>query len=69
MPIAFVTVLQLDLYGEYPNLSFGQLQPGVYHLEVKTTNGDKVWGTNVYQLTVKVGYPWWLKTPACLFML
>lgn len=52
--------------GNNPNLSFGQLQPGVYHLEVKTTNGDKVWGTNVYQLTVKVGYPWWLKTPALL---
>jgi len=52
--------------GNNPNLSFGQLQPGTYQLEVKTTNGDKVWGSNIYNLTIKVGYPWWLSAPALI---
>lgn len=52
--------------GTNPNLSFGQLNPGTYELEVRTTNGDKVWGSNIYRLTIKVGYPWWLGTPAVI---
>ena len=45
---------------ELMQLDFGQLNPGTYELEVRTTNGDKVWGSNIYRLTIKVGYPWWL---------
>lgn len=52
--------------GNNPNLSFSQLQPGKYLLEVKTTNGDKVWGNEVYRLAIKVGYPWWFSTPALI---
>lgn len=50
--------------GNNPNIIFSQLPPGKYLLEVKSTNGDKVWGDNIYRLTIKVGYPWWLGIPA-----
>lgn len=52
--------------GNNPNIIFTQLPPGKYQLEVKSTNGDKVWGDNIYRLTVKVGYPWWLSVPALI---
>lgn len=52
--------------GNNPNIIFTQLPPGEYQLEVKSTNGDKVWGDNVYRLTIKVGYPWWLSVPALI---
>src|SRR5699024_1766602 len=26
----------------------------------------KVWGDNIYHLTIKVGYPWWLSVPALI---
>lgn len=50
--------------GNNPTIIFAQLPPGNYLLEVKCTNGDKVWGDTVYKLEVKVGYPWWLSIPA-----
>lgn len=52
--------------GNNPNIIFTQLPPGKYHFEVKCTNGDKVWGDNIYSLVVKVGYPWWLSVPALI---
>lgn len=52
--------------GNNPHVIFTQLPPGKYILEVKSTNGDKVWGDNIYKLTIKMGYPWWLSTPALL---
>ena len=50
--------------GNNPNIIFAQLPPGNYLLEVKCTNGDKVWGDTIYRLQIKVGYPWWLSIPA-----
>jgi signal transduction histidine kinase/CheY-like chemotaxis protein/AraC-like DNA-binding protein/ligand-binding sensor domain-containing protein len=52
--------------GNNPNIIFTQLPPGKYVLEVKSSNGDKVWGSNSYSLTIKVGYPWWLSMPALI---
>lgn len=52
--------------GNNPTIIFAQLPPGNYLLEVKCTNGDKVWGDTIYKLEVKVGYPWWLSLPACI---
>ncbi|WP_321335505.1 two-component regulator propeller domain-containing protein [uncultured Bacteroides sp.] len=52
--------------GNNPNIIFTQLPPGKYVLEVKSSNGDKVWGHNIYRLTIRVGYPWWLSMPALL---
>lgn len=52
--------------GNNPNISFAQLVPGTYKLEVKTTNGDKIWGDQLYKLTIKVGFPWWFSLPALL---
>lgn len=50
--------------GNNPNLVFTQIPPGKYQLEVKSTNGDKVWGNNIYRLNIDVAYPWWLSIPA-----
>ncbi|RHU22961.1 response regulator [Parabacteroides sp. TM07-1AC] len=50
--------------GNNPNIVFTQLPPGKYQLEVKSTNGDKVWGGNTYKLIIKMGYPWWFSIPA-----
>lgn len=50
--------------GNNPSLIFTHLPSGNYHLEVKCTNGDRVWGNHIYRLTIKVGYPWWLSVPA-----
>lgn len=52
--------------GNNPHIVFAQLPPGKYQLEVKSTNGDKVWGDNIYKLIIKMGYPWWLSIPACI---
>ena len=52
--------------GNNPNISFAQLVPGTYKLEVKTTNGDKVWGNNLYKLTIKINHPWWFSIPAII---
>ncbi|MBK5722143.1 response regulator [Dysgonomonas sp. Marseille-P4677] len=46
--------------GNNPNIVFTQLPPGKYSLEVKCTNGDRVWGNNVYTVGIDVAFPWWL---------
>ena len=38
--------------------------PGKYKLEVKCTNGDRVWSNQIYSLHLDVAYPWWLSTTA-----
>lgn len=50
--------------GNNPNIVFTKLPPGKYKLEVKCTNGDKVWSTDIYTLDIDVAYPWWLSMPA-----
>lgn len=52
--------------GNNPEIVFAQLPPGTYLLEVKCTNGDRVWSDTVYSLVVKVAYPWWLGMPALI---
>lgn len=47
-----------------PHISFTQLPPGKYILEVKCTNGDRVWGKHIYKLIIQIGYPWWFSMPA-----
>ncbi|MDU1892813.1 MAG: two-component regulator propeller domain-containing protein [Dysgonomonas sp.] len=46
--------------GNNPNIVFTQLPPGKYSLEVKCTNGDRVWGNNIYTVDIDVAFPWWL---------
>lgn len=55
--------------GNNPNIVFTQLPPGKYNLEVKSTNGDKVFNSNIYRLTIQVGYPWWLNKWAIIIYL
>ncbi len=43
-----------------PNIVFTQLPPGKYSLEVKCTNGDRIWGNNIYTVDIDVAFPWWL---------
>lgn len=52
--------------GQNPNIVLTNLSPGKYHLQVKATNGDRIWSPNIYTLTIDVGYPWWLSLPAIL---
>lgn len=50
--------------GNSPNIAITKLPPGKYKLEVKCTNGDRVWSNNIYTLNLNIAYPWWLSTPA-----
>lgn len=50
--------------GNNPTIVFSQLPSGKYTLEVKSTNGDKIWNESIYRLELEIGYPWWLTTPA-----
>lgn len=52
--------------GNNPNIVLTKLPPGKYQLEVKSTNGDRIWGNNVYRLQIDVAFPWWLSTIAFL---
>lgn len=47
-----------------PNIVITKLPPGIYKLEVKCTNGDRVWSNQIYRLNIDVAYPWWWSTPA-----
>lgn len=57
------------LLGNNPNIIFTKLSPGKYILEVKGTNGDKIWSNEMYRLNIVVGYPWWLSIPAIVIYL
>lgn len=46
--------------GNTSNIVLTKLPPGEYVLEVKGTNGDRVWSDNVYSLRLNAAYPWWL---------
>ena len=46
------------------NIVITKLPPGKYKLEVKCTNGDRVWSNQIYSLHLDVAYPWWLSTTA-----
>lgn len=46
--------------GNDSKITFAQLPSGKFLLEVKATNGDKVWGTHICRLEIQVAYPWWL---------
>lgn len=48
------------------NINITKLPPGKYTLEVKYTNGDRVWSNNIYTLNLVVDYPWWQSLPAYL---
>ncbi|WP_338373336.1 two-component regulator propeller domain-containing protein [Dysgonomonas capnocytophagoides] len=50
--------------GNNPNIVFAKLPPGKYTLEVRCTNGDKVWSSAVYRIELHLAYPWWLSTSA-----
>lgn len=52
--------------GNNGHLVFTRLSPGKHVLQVKSTNGDKVWVDNIYTLTIVVDNPWWLSNPAII---
>lgn len=45
--------------GTNPNIAITRLPPGKYRLEVKCTNGDRIWSDKSYFLKLEIGYPWW----------
>lgn len=52
--------------GQSSNIVLTKLPPGEYELEVKVTNGDRIWGKNIYTLHIDVAPPWWLSTLAII---
>ncbi|MFV0467440.1 MAG: response regulator [Dysgonomonas sp.] len=52
--------------GDNPNIVFTKLPPGKYTLEVKCTNGDKIWSDDIYSLEIDVANPWWLSSYAII---
>lgn len=52
--------------GQNPSIVLTKLPPGSYELQVKTTNGDRVWGNFIYTLHIKVAPPWWFSTWAVI---
>lgn len=52
--------------GNNSTIIFSKLNPGDYTLEVKYTNGDKVWSNNTYTLPIYVANPWWLSNIAII---
>lgn len=48
----------IDNYNN-PNINITRLPPGKYKLEVKYTNGDRIWSNEIYSLNLVIGYPWW----------
>ena len=47
-----------------PNIVLTNLLPGKHELQVRVSNGDRVWSDYVYTLKIDVAYPWWLSTYA-----
>lgn len=45
--------------GNRRDITFTNLDPGRYMLEVKATNGDGVWGTKHATLAIHILPPWW----------
>lgn len=54
----------MDLQRKQPQYRHHQTSSGKYKLEVKCTNGDRVWSNQIYSLHLDVAYPWWLSTTA-----
>ncbi|WP_029901783.1 hybrid sensor histidine kinase/response regulator transcription factor [Prevotella sp. 10(H)] len=45
--------------GNNPNVLLTRLPPGQYILDVKCTNGDRVWSDDIYSLNIQADHPWW----------
>lgn len=45
--------------GSNPTVSITRLPPGRYQLEVRYTNGDRVWSKSTSMFELHVGHPWW----------
>ena len=52
--------------GSNPTVSITRLPPGRYRLEVRYTNGDRVWSDSTLRLGLCVGRPWWFSGWAIL---
>jgi signal transduction histidine kinase/DNA-binding response OmpR family regulator/ligand-binding sensor domain-containing protein len=52
--------------GNKPVIILSNIPPGNYTLEVRATNGDKIWNENTLTFKLKAGYPWWLSLGAIL---
>ena len=52
--------------GTNSNIVVSNLYPGQYTLEVKSTNGDKVWSNKIYELNIKALPPFWLSEIAIM---
>jgi signal transduction histidine kinase/DNA-binding response OmpR family regulator len=46
--------------GNTPIIVLSNIFSGNYTLEVRATNGDKIWNEKPFSIKLKIGYPWWL---------
>ncbi len=48
-------------------ISFSNIPSGDYTLEIRYSNSDKIWNTNIYRLPITINTPWWRSQCAFLF--
>ncbi len=45
--------------GSNSSISLTRLPPGRYRLDVRYTNGDRVWCESMFSLNIRMRHPWW----------
>lgn len=45
--------------GSNSSISLTRLPPGRYRLDVRYTNGDRVWCKSMFSLNIRMRHPWW----------
>ncbi len=56
--------------GTNPNVLLSTLSWGKYQLQIKATNGDRVWSDSIFELNIEINAPWWFsKTALAIYFL
>lgn len=55
--------------GSNSSISLTRLPPGRYRLDVRYTNGDRVWCKSMFSLKIRMRHPWWFSGWAVIIYL
>ena len=55
--------------GSNSSISLTRLPPGRYRLDVRYTNGDRVWCKSMFSLNIRMRHPWWFSGWAVIIYL
>lgn len=55
--------------GRNSSISLTRLPPGRYRLDVRYTNGDRVWCKSMFSLNIRMRHPWWFSGWAVIIYL